>query len=309
MNVIFMGNPSFAANVLEGLTKSHHRVVGVVTSTDRPQNRGMDLHPTEVKVATQKLNIQTLIEQDELKEPTFIERLKSLNAEIVVVVAFKYLPGRVYKWAKFGGLNLHGSLLPELRGPAPVPWAILRGYSETGVTAFSLSPKIDAGIILGQKSIQVDNRITAPDLFDKLAIIGTRLLIQVLDNLENGTSVPLIQDNNQATQAPLLTKELGLVEWQNSATYISRQVRALQPWPSTYTFRNQIRLRLDEVEIVAHFSNAEPGTVIKAAGFEFIVATGKGCIQINKLTPASKKTMFTDEYLRGYPVQTGEKLG
>jgi methionyl-tRNA formyltransferase len=308
MRIIYMGNPEFAAQVLVGLVKSHHEVIAVIASPSRPQHRGMKILPSPILPIAKDLAIPDIIEQEDLKDPGFLQKLKQLNLDIMVVVAFKFLPARVYNWVKYGAINLHGSLLPQLRGPAPVPWAILNGLSETGVTVFSLNSKIDCGAIYGRRSIALDNDITSPQLFDKLALIGTKLLIEVLDGIENQSIEPIPQLETEVSYAPLLTKEMGLVKWEQSAEYIHRQVRALKPWPSTFTFRGKTRLRLEDVEVVSCNLNLIPGTIVPSRPDEFLVATGSEAIRITRLTPEGKKIMAAAEYLRGYPLKNGEKL-
>jgi methionyl-tRNA formyltransferase len=208
---------------------------------------------------------------------------------------------------------LHASLLPKYRGAAPINWAIYQGETETGVTVIHITPRVDAGPAIAQARTPIGPDETAADLEPRLAELGAPLVIGAIAAIESGTERPIEQDPAQATRAPRLKKELGAVDWTRSAAAIKNQARALQPWPKTYTFWQRegsepLRLILDRVHVEPGASG-RPGTVLEASGDRLVIATGEGGLAIDAIQPAGKRVLSAGEFLRGYPVQLGERFG
>jgi methionyl-tRNA formyltransferase len=207
---------------------------------------------------------------------------------------------------------LHASLLPKYRGAAPINWAIYRGEIETGVTVIHMTPRVDAGPAIAQARTPIGAEENAIELEGRLAELGAPLVLRSLDALERGAAKPIEQDQALASRAPRLKKELGLVDWQRGAAEIANQVRALMPWPKTYTFWQRppsvpFRVILERVRVVD--AAGAPGVVLEASGDQLVIATGQGALAIEAIQPSGKRVMSAGEFLRGYPVRAGEKLG
>ena len=215
--------------------------------------------------------------------------------------------------ARYGGINLHASLLPKYRGAAPINWAIYHGETETGVTIIHMTPRVDAGPAIGQASTPIGNEETAAELEPRLAELGAPLVLASIDAIEAGTAQAIPQDPAQATRAPRLKKELGLVDWSRSAADIANQVRALQPWPKTYSFWQRpvgdpLRLILDRVHVEPAASSSA-GVVLEAAGDRLVIGTGESAVVVDSIQPAGKRVLSPGEFLRGYPVRPDERFG
>jgi methionyl-tRNA formyltransferase len=216
--------------------------------------------------------------------------------------------------APLGGINLHGSLLPKYRGAAPINWALYQGERETGVTVIHMTPRIDAGPCLAQAATPIDAEETAVELEARLAELGAPLVCGAIDDLQAGRAAALPQDPAQATSAPRLKKTDGEVDWSRPAAAIKNQVRAMEPWPKTYTWwlrrgGEPMRLILGRVTVIDESADAPPGTVVRSDGNELVVATGEGLLKITQLQPAGKRLLSAEEFLRGYPLTAGEALG
>jgi methionyl-tRNA formyltransferase len=240
------------------------------------------------------------------------QQLRDLAADLLVVCDYgEILRNETLATTRMGGINLHGSLLPRYRGAAPVQWAILRGEQETGNTVIQMTPGLDAGPMLGQQRVPIHPDETAGELEARLAELGAKLVLEVIGQLATGTTQPVPQDKTAATKAPRLKKDDGLIDWSQSAAQIKNQVRAMQPWPRTFTFWKRgagepLRLNIDRVQ-VADAGTGASGTVL-GVGDRLIVATGEGAVEILELQPAGKRRMSASEFLRGYPMQAGDRL-
>lgn len=248
-------------------------------------------------------------------------RLTSQAADLLVVCDYgEILRPATLGTTRMGGINLHGSLLPKYRGAAPVQWAILHGDAETGNSVIQMTPGLDAGPCLGQQRTAIDPDEDAAQLEARLAAMGAELVLRVLDDLESGTAQPIIQDTRLASKAPRLKKEQGAIDWSHTAQEIKNQVRGLRPWPRAFTFLRRtdgepLRLNIDRVAL-AELSTTDhgvdqrtpAGVVVSTAG-RLLVATGGGGIEILELQPAGKRSMSATEFLRGYHLQPGARLG
>ncbi len=309
MRLIFFGNPEFAVPSLERLASSHD-VACVVTSPDRPAGRGRKLRIPDVKSAAERLGLPVLQVED-LKDSSFLAEIARYAALLFVVVAFRILPPELFTIPQLGAINLHASLLPRYRGAAPINRAIMAGETETGVTTFLIRKKVDTGGILLQRSEVILPDDTFGSLHDRLSVIGADVLVETVNGLESGTLKPVPQDSTFASKAPKLSPEDGRIDWGRPAEDIRNQIRGLCPVPCAYTYRDGKKLKVFNSEIVsATLKDHNPGEImLNGDNSGFVVACGKDLLRILELQPAGRKRMNASDYLRGYPVRPGEKLG
>ena len=236
MRIVFMGTPEFAVPSLEALLKSDDRVVGIVTQPDRPRGRGQRLSPSPVKVIAQREQLP-LLQPTKMKDPAFMAELSGWKPDFIAVAAFgRILPPAILSLPPRGCVNVHGSLLPKYRGAGPIQWAIINGETETGITTMLMDEGMDTGAILLQEKIPIVPEDTAGSLSPRLADLGGRLLVETLAQLKAGTLTPRPQDHAQASLAPLLKKEDGVIDRSLPATMIANRIIGLTPWPGAHTF-------------------------------------------------------------------------
>jgi methionyl-tRNA formyltransferase len=238
MRVVFMGTPDFAVYILKSLMDSKHEVLGVVTTADKPAGRGRKIHQSAVKVYADQNDLPTL-QPEKLKDEGFISDLKAFNADLFVVVAFRMLPEVVWQMPKMGTMNLHGSLLPDYRGAAPINWAIINGESKSGITTFFIEKEIDTGNILLNKEVEISENMTAGELHDLLAEAGGPLVVETLNRIEGENIEAKPQSNYQLKEskhAPKIFKDDCLIDWKKSAKQVHDFIRGLSPFPGAHTF-------------------------------------------------------------------------
>ncbi len=316
MRVIMMGTGPFAVPTFLKLYDSRHEVLALVTRPPREIHgkRQADVNPM-CEVAAER-GTRTH-EPESINEPAARCLLASYRPDLFVVCDYgQILSPETLEIARFGGINLHASLLPKYRGAAPINWAIYHGETETGVTVIHMTPRIDAGPAIAQAAMPIGPEDTAAELEPRLAAMGAPLVLRCIDQVETGTAQAIEQDPAQATRASRLKKEQGLVDWSRSAAAIKNQVRALNPWPKTYTFWHRpagepLRLILEKVRVGPSAGGAppSPGTVLSAHGDQLHIATGDGVLAIDAIQPAGKRVLSTGEFLRGYGVRPGEIFG
>lgn len=313
MKIVFMGTPEFAACFLKHLKESDFaEVVGVVTQPDRPAGRGRVLTPPPVKSLALEYGLPVLQPVD-LKAPEFEEELRAFGADLFVVVAYSILPKNILGVAKFGAVNVHGSMLPKYRGAAPVQRAIADGLPETGVTVFRLDEKMDHGPILAQRLIPIDHQDTTASLLEKMVAPGCEALDDAINQLITGTEKDLTQDHAQASGAPKLKKEEGLIDFNLPALTIHNRVRAFNPWPGGYgkLGGRMVYLRVTDVVGVGE-CKAPAGVGALAAGAvafkdkRFFVGTGEGLLEVIEIQAEGKKPMPVADFMRG--IQNHEGL-
>lgn len=308
MRIVFMGTPDFAVPSLEALLKSEHQVVGVVTQPDRPKGRGQEVVFSPVKVVCQRKGIPVL-QPLKMKDPAFLDALRRWTPDVIAVTAYgRILPPAILTLPPRGCINVHGSLLPKYRGAGPIQWAVIRGEQQTGITTMFMAEGMDTGDMLLQETVEIRADDTAGTLAPRLAEVGGRLLVETLRRLEAGTLTPQPQDDAQATMAPLLKKEDGVVDWTLSAMEIANRVRGLSPWPGAYTHVNGERWVLWRVAVGLETSGAVPGTVTKVSKDRVEVATGDGTIQLIEIQPSNSRRMTMAQYLAGHRLAEGLKL-
>ena len=259
MRVVFMGTPDFSVPALEKIA-SEHEVVAVVTQKDKPKGRGQEVSYTPVKESALKLNIPVL-QPDKVKEDSFVEELRALNPDVIVVIAFgQILSKEILDMPKYGCVNVHASLLPKYRGAAPIQWAVIDGEEKSGVCTMKMDEGLDTGDIIDKEEITLDPKETGGSLFDKLAALGGELILKTLQNLEFGNAQFIKQDDSKSTYAKKMTKDLGHIDFTKDAVSIERLIRGLNPWPSAFTYLDGKVMKIWDADVVD--AGGEPGTVI-----------------------------------------------
>jgi len=312
-----MGTGPFAVPMFRAILRSPHEVLALVTRPDRPAHR-RERAPLNPMRDVARENGLEVFEPESINSAEAQAWLREKPADLFVVCDYgQILSCEALALARLGGINLHASLLPKYRGAAPINWAIYHGETETGVTVIHMTPQLDAGPALAQQRTPIGPAETAPELEARLAELGVGAVLEAIDILARGQQdAGISQDSTLASKAPRLKKEDGLVDWSRSATEIFNQVRALQPWPKTYTFwaragHEPLRLILERVQTTGTIPNASaaPGVGIQANQEGLAVACGQGALRIEFLQPAGKRAMSAGEFLRGHPLKVGEKLG
>lgn len=304
-----MGTPDFAVPSLVGVAQSGHDLVGVVTRPDRPRGRGQQMQPTDVKAAVVSLGLDVPVLQPEsLGDENFHAQLQALEPDLFAVVAFLILPRSVLAIPKLGSVNVHPSLLPKYRGAAPIQWAIINGETETGVTIFQLSPRVDAGDVLIQQKVAIGDDETAGELYERLKMQGAELLIRVVDGMSDGSVMPVPQKDGGVSRAPKLEKEDGEIDWSKGAGNIRNLIRGTNPFPGAFTLWRDKLLKVHRATVGT--GQGEAGTVIGADGKRgLIVGTGEGVLALDEVQPAGKRRMSGADFVRGYRIEVGEKFG
>jgi methionyl-tRNA formyltransferase len=309
MRVIMMGTGPFAVPTFRQLYDARHEVLALVTRPPRPLHRKSLAEANPMRELAARRGTRVHDPQD-VNAPFARAVLASYRPDLFVVCDYgQILSPAVLEIARFGGINLHASLLPKYRGAAPIHWAIYHGEIETGVTVIHMTPQLDAGPAIVQLATAIGSEETAAELEPRLAELGVGAVLEAIDAIEAGKAQPIEQDATRATRAPRLKKEAGLVDWGRPAVAIGNQVRAMQPWPKTYTFLQRpggqpLRLILEKVhvqspgEVDAPADPAgEPGTVLQASGARLVVATGQGALVIDQLQPAGKRVLPAADFL------------
>lgn len=302
MRLVMMGTGPFAVPTLRALVASQHQVLGVVSRPARVRAKEPlpPMHQVTIELGLDLWTPQSI----NLAES--IDRLAALNADLLVVCDYGEIlrPGALAA-TRLGGINLHGSLLPKYRGAAPVQWAVMNGDEVTGVSVIHMTPGLDAGPILAQKSLAVDPDETAGELEARLAPLGAEVVLQVVEQLETDSASPIPQANEAVTKAPRLTKRQGWLDWSLPARQLKFRVRGLHPWPRAFTYwqvgdRPAMRVNIDRVALDERpIGGASPGELLEGDG-RFVVATGQGAMEIVLIQPAGKRVMTGEEFLRGY---------
>jgi methionyl-tRNA formyltransferase len=309
LRIVFMGTPDFAVASLKALLDGSYNVVGVITAPDKPAGRGNQLTQPAVKKYAVENNLK-VFQPEKLKNPEFITELESLKADLQVVVAFRMLPEVVWNMPQMGTFNLHGSLLPQYRGAAPLNWAVINGEMKTGVTTFLLDHEIDTGKIIFKKETPIGENETVGDIHDRLMEIGAKLVVETIEAIAEGNIQPIPQteliEGTEIKHAPKIFKEDCKIDWNKDSESIRNLIRGLSPYPAAWTtlihkkMGTEIQTKLFFAQKVILGKTTEPGT-IETDGKKYLnVACQKGWLQITDLQIAGKKRMKTDEFLRGF---------
>ncbi len=303
--IIFFGTPVFAIPSLEQLIQGPNEVIAVVTQPDRERGRGRKKSPSPVKEMALKHGM-ALYQPEKVKEESFIEEMKALRPDLLVVVAFgQILPRDLLGVPQFGAINVHGSLLPQYRGAAPIAWAILKGEKRTGITTMLMDEGMDTGDILMQTEIPIEEEDTGETLQKKLSSLGGQLLTETIEKMKEGSLSPEPQDHSRASYAPPLKKKDGLIDWKKPAEEIDRQIRAFNPWPGAFTGMEYGLLKIYRGEVRKGAFRGKAGSVIWV-GSDFIeVGTGEGSFLIREVQPEGKRRMSVRDFLSGHRISAG----
>jgi methionyl-tRNA formyltransferase len=306
--IIFMGTPEFAVPALKALHKNGIDVTLVVTRPDKPKGRGRKIVPPPVKEAAISLGYE-VTQPASIRTTEFSNLIAKHMPDFIVVVAFGHImPKNILALPNLATINIHASLLPKYRGPAPIQWAIINGESETGVTSMLMDEGLDTGDILQYSKTGIAADDTSGTLHDRLAELGADLLLQTLKSFEAGEIVPVPQDHSLASYAPLIKKSDGRINWEMPAETLEAFIRGMTPWPGAFTFHGDKRLIIFKAKPILMDAVETPGTVIKGFPDELRVATGQGVVSIMEIQEASGKRLLTKDFLRGYDLPFGTIL-
>lgn len=308
MRAVFMGTPEFAVPTLQALI-DHHEVIGVVTQPDKQRGRGKKVQFPPVKEKAVEYNIP-VYQPVRAREEAFVETLKQLNPDVIVVVAYgQILPESILNIPKYGCINVHGSLLPKYRGAAPIQWAVLDGEEKTGITTMFMEKGLDTGDMFDKVEVVLDPKETAGTLHDKLMEAGADLLLETLKKLEAGTAVRTKQDDSKSCYAKMLSKEMGKIDFTKSASEIERLIRGMNPWPSAYTSMSGKTMKIWDADVVEYQGNEKPGTIVDVTKDSILVAAGENALALKEIQLAGKKRMQVQAFLLGRSVEKGIVLG
>jgi methionyl-tRNA formyltransferase len=303
MKVVFMGTPEFAVASLDAINKVHE-VVGVVTVADKPAGRGKKIRFSAVKEYALKNDLQ-ILQPEKLKDEEFVSSLKSLGADLFVVVAFRMLPEVIWNMPPKGTINLHGSLLPDYRGAAPLNWAIINGDSKTGATTFFIEKEIDTGKIIDKVEIEITKNMNVGDLHDRLMLKGADLLVHTINNISQGkvTGIPQAElMTDQIKEAPKIFKDTCRIDWNKSNSEVHNHIRGLSPYPAAWSVlidSDGKELGLKLFKTIKTESNLTPGNIITDGKGLLQIGCGSGSLQILELQIAGKKRMDIKSFLNG----------
>jgi methionyl-tRNA formyltransferase len=302
-----MGTPDFAVDCLDILVENGHDVVGVFSQPDKPQGRKQIMTPPAVKARALELGLD-VYQPVSFKDGEAAELLEKLAPELIVVVAYgKLIPQRVLDIPKYGCINVHASLLPKLRGAAPIQWSVINGEKETGVTTMQLDAGLDTGDILLVKKTEIEPNETSGELFDRLKVLGAELLIETINAILDGTLNPIKQDDSQSTYASMLDKKLSPVDWTKTAQQVHDHIRGLEPWPVATTVINEKIVKLYGSRLAGTY-NKQAGEVVKADN-ELIVCCGDGnAVSITQIQAQGKNKLNAADFLRGFKIEKGTIL-
>ena len=307
MRIVFMGNPNFSLPALEKVIESNHELISVVSNPPKRMGRGKNKKYTAVGEYAKRKKIP-LLNPEALNSKSFSEKLKSLQPDLFVVVAYKILPQSLIEIPKYGSVNLHASILPKYRGAGPIQWALMNGDSSTGVTIFQIKPDVDTGDVLSQKIIEIKDEDNMLSLGTRLCTEGAKLLITVIDKIENDDIIRMPQNKLGVTLAPKITKEMTIINWSWSAKKIHNWVRGLSPFPGMITKHNNKILRFFKTELFPG-KESEIGEVVRSNKNQLVVSTGKGLLSIIEIQLEGKKKLLISEFLNGNTIMLGSRLG
>ena len=303
MNIVFMGTPDFAVKALRAIYNSNHKILAVVTQTDKPVGRKAIITPCAVKVEALNLSLKTLSYEKIGRDG--LEDLKALNPDVIVTCAYgQILSKQILDIPKFGVINIHASLLPKYRGSSPIQWAIINGEKETGVTIMQTALGVDTGDILMQESTKILEYETAGELFERLSSIGANLIVNALNSIENGTLVPIKQDESKATHVKMLNKQDGLIDFNNDAINIVNKIHGLNPWPCAFTYLDGKMLKIFKAEVTNDVGEA--GEVLKSDKKSGLVIGAKnGAVLVKELQLEGSKRLDIKQFLLGKNIEVG----
>lgn len=308
MKILFMGTPDFAVPCLEALVQSNHKVCGAVTQPDKPKGRGHKLQPPPVKEYAFAHNIP-IFQPTTLRDGAFAEIAAQLAPDIIIVVAYgKILPIDLLELPPFGCVNVHASLLPKYRGAGPIQWSVINGEKETGITTMYMGEGLDTGDMLLKRATEIQPAETASELHDRLAGIGAELLLETLTELENGTAVRIPQNDEEATYAPMISKQTGRIDWTKPAQEVVNLIRGCNSWPIAHTMYQGEPLKI--IRAAVGEKTAKPsGTLLGVQQGKLAVAAGDGhSVLVSEVQFAGSKRMSVESYLNGHTIDMNQIL-
>ncbi len=299
LRIIYMGTPDFAVPSLKILVENGYNVVAVITAPDKPKGRGQKLSISAVKEYALSVNLP-ILQPTNLKDPEFIDELRSYKANLQIVVAFRMLPEMVWDMPDIGTFNLHASLLPQYRGAAPIHWAVINGEKATGITTFFLKHEIDTGSIILQEEVTIDKEDTTGTVYEKLMTKGASLVLKTVKAIEEDNYTLQQQDESQALKhAPKLFKENTEIDWSKSAEEIYNFVRGLNPFPTAWTIFNGKQYKIHETEIMNHKKTGEVGEIMTDQKNYLNIQCGLGVLTLKEIQQEGKKRMLIADFFRG----------
>lgn len=308
MKIVFMGTPDFAVPTLEKLIE-HHEVTGVVTQPDKPKGRGQKMQFTPVKELAVKNEIPVYQPNKLRNDIELIDTVKGMKPDAIVVVAYgQILPKEVLDIPRLGCINVHASILPKLRGAAPINYSIINGFEETGVTTMLMAEGLDTGDMLLKAEIEIEEGETAGELHDRLMTIGADLLIETLRGLEEGNIIPEKQIEELSSYAPMLKKDLGHINWDDESKNIFNLIRGVTPWPGAYSYYNDKTIKIWRAELEDSNSSRAPGTILRVSKDGIKVACKNGAIIVKEIQEVGSKRMEVSSYLNGHDIKEGDIL-
>ncbi len=309
IRVVYMGTPDFAVPPLTRLVEEGYQVVGVVTQPDKPKGRGKTLLPTPVKEEALRHNLP-VYQPVKVRDPEFFKVLEELAPDVIVVAAFgQIIPKSILDLPRGGCLNIHASLLPKYRGAAPIQYAVIDGEKESGVTIMRMGTGLDTGDMISRKIVPITPEETGGSLFDKLSLAGADLLAETLPSVMDGTAVYEKQPEESPTPyAAMITKQMGLMDFEKKAEELERLVRGLSPWPSAYAYLNGKTLKVWKSVLSEEKTVGEPGQIVKTDKQGIHVACKEGTLILTEVQLEGKKRMEADAFLRGYAIPEGSFL-
>ena len=309
MRIIFMGTPEFSVPCLEALINSDNSVVGVFTQPDKPKGRGYELTPPPVKVCAIQNNIP-VFQPKSMKDGTALDIINTLDADLIIVVAFgKILPKEILESVKYGCINIHASLLPKLRGAAPIQWSIINGEKETGVTSMQMDVGLDTGDMLLKKSVEITDNMTAGELHDVLSVLGAEVLIETIEELKKGKLNPQKQDDSLSNYASMLSKELCPIDFNKTAQEVHNQIRGLSPWPVATTVISGKTYKIHSSQLLSEKFTGKVGEIVDN-NCRLVCMCGDGnAIQILEIQAEGKRKTDTSSFLRGNKIEKGIIIG
>lgn len=307
MKTVFMGTPDFAVDCLKALASSRHEVVAVFSQPDKPRGRKMVMTPPDVKVAAEEYGIK-VFQPSTLRDGQAYEILREIAPDVIVVVAYgKIIPADILALPRYGCVNVHASLLPHLRGAAPIQRSVLNGDRETGITIMQLDEGLDTGDILLQKAVPIGEDETSGQLFDRLKVIGADMLLEALDGIEAGTLTPVSQDDSLADYAQMLEKSEAPVDWSMPASRVHDHVRGMDPWPVAYTLINGKKVKLFGSKLSSLRGNAA-GEIVELGGSFTVCCGDGGCVSFSELQAEGKSRLTAAEFNRGSRLSVGDVI-
>lgn len=308
MRIVFMGTPEIAVPSLERLISDGHDVCAVVTQPDRPKGRGKKLAFSPVKEAAMRHELE-ILQPEKASQPDFLDRLRELNPDLIVVIAFgQILRKEVLDLPKYGCVNVHVSLLPKYRGAAPINWAIINGEEKTGVTTMFMDEGLDTGDIIKTREFRLDDEINAGQLHDIMMEEGADVLSQTVKAIEDGTAERIRQNDDESTYAPMMDRNLGHIDFKKSAVSIHNLVRGTVPWPGAWCESPYGKMKIWKTRIGQGHTDREPGTIVSVGKQGIEVACGMGMLLIEEIQMPNKKRMHVSEYIKGNNIEIGKVL-